>query len=158
VKCTQDVASLDTKKKTVLVGVCTGVLGCFIFMAIVSYFLKSNEIHAVEYDVNTVTAGDYTVEMEVTRDHWACFKENHYPVAKEQGISPGQAFEDYLIMEIYDQMIKLNDRKKKKVKIEKIQIASVQLAFDNSAVIALLKQRGAAIKATNFEEVRNIQK
>ena len=59
-------------------------------------------------------------------------------------------------MEIYDQMIKLNDKKKKKVKIEKIQIASVQLAFDNSAVIALLKLRGAAIKATNFEEVRNI--
>jgi len=73
----------------VLVGICTGVLGCFIFMAIVSYFLKSNEIHAVEYDVNTVTAGDYTVEMEVTKAHWENYKENHYGEAKAEGISPG---------------------------------------------------------------------
>jgi hypothetical protein len=119
-------------------------------MAFVAFYLKSNEIHEVEYDVNTVTAGDYTVEMEVSKTMWDNFKgSDFFSNKKAEGISPGQAFEDYLIDNVQHEMSHYNDqKKKKKFNIEKTTVASVQLAFDNAKVIDCLQRRGAAIKAT----------
>jgi hypothetical protein len=132
---------LDVKKQSALLGVCLGVFGCFTFMAFVAFYLKSNEIHEVEYDVNTVTAGDYTVEMEINKKMWNKFKDSEYfSGRKADGISPGQAFEDYLIDTIQHEMSHLNDGRPehKKFKNEKTTVASVQLAFDNAKVIGCL--------------------
>jgi hypothetical protein len=42
--------------------------------------------------------------------------------------------------------------------VEKINIALITFAFDNSELINLLKKRGAAIKVENFDLMRKINK
>ena len=41
---------------------------------------------------------------------------------------------------------------------EKIKIALITFAFDNSSLINLLKERGVAIKYENFDQMRKINK
>lgn len=49
---------------------CIGILACSIFSLVVYYLFKVAKIEYKEWDINTVTAGDFTVEYIVTDNCW----------------------------------------------------------------------------------------
>lgn len=69
-------------------------------MTTIYYLKKNSKIKNLEWDVSTITAGDYTVEykfVEGTYDHFY----NHQYLAhdKSKGISIGESLKNYLIKE-----------------------------------------------------------
>jgi MoxR-like ATPase len=55
-----------------IVGVC--IFGSFFFMLVVDYMQKTAGIEQKQYDIATITAGDYTVEYEIKESLWNRFK------------------------------------------------------------------------------------
>jgi len=56
------------KTKVVLALVCIGVFACCAYFSGVYYMLEVSEIQKLEWDLDTRTAGDYTVELSVTEN------------------------------------------------------------------------------------------
>lgn len=49
------------------------------------------------YDNNTVTAADFTVEIDISTEAYDDFLKNqYYPIGKKQGYSPGLYLKMYL--------------------------------------------------------------
>jgi len=48
----------------------------FLFTLLVYYMQSTSKLSLTEYDFSTVTAGDYTVEMDITTKMYDSFLEN----------------------------------------------------------------------------------
>lgn len=49
-----------------------------VYMAFLFYLQQSLTIKAVEFDVSTVTASDYTVEMQIKPEAFDLYKATHF--------------------------------------------------------------------------------
>jgi hypothetical protein len=67
-------------------------------------------------------------------------------------------FREYFQTEVSKRLTEFPDLGYEDDPPEKIKIALVTFAFDNSELINLLKQRGAAIKYEKFDKMREINK
>lgn len=47
----------------------------FTYMLFIWYLQKSQKIDQLENDMNTITASDFTVEMDITRGMWETYLE-----------------------------------------------------------------------------------
>jgi hypothetical protein len=45
----------------------------FSYMLFIWYLQQSQELDRLQNDMNTITAGDFTVEMEITKDMWRVY-------------------------------------------------------------------------------------
>ena len=64
----------------------------------------TSKLDQLDYDINTITAGDYTVQMDINRSMWDFFIDEIYPSRYKGKFSPGLAFKKYLIEEIQNLM------------------------------------------------------
>lgn len=151
---------------------------CLIFMMIIRCLRKQAIIQRLEWDLSTVTAADYTVEMDVKPKAYHAWLDNVYNVSggpKDRGIAPVTAFKDDMILEIET---KLSDamesrrtdnlafsRKSTRSRLvdvasdeSKIQVADVIFAYDNSKMIHLLRARGNDILHLKFDKMREKDK
>ena len=74
------------------------VFSCLFFLIMLFYLRQSTQILKVVWDVETVTAGDYTVDMHITTDQFLTFVHHHqqkYPQDPQ-----GYAFKKYLKSEL----------------------------------------------------------
>jgi hypothetical protein len=138
-------------------GLFIGCMGAFIALFYISFidFLKSLfKSTAVEWDVKTITAGDYCVELQITKTMWDTFiatiynPEDHKPKLNQ--------FRDYLSKEMSKRLTKLPDLGYEDEPPERINISLITFAFDNNELINILRARGNAIKFENFDEMRKI--
>lgn len=53
------------------------VFCCLFFMVILFYLRKSTQIQKIEWDVSTITAGDYTVDAKLTNQQYMNFVHQH---------------------------------------------------------------------------------
>lgn len=62
----------------------------------------TSDLDGYMFDVSTVTAKDYTVEMDITDDMWQDFEDNQYRAAKDKGLQISKALylKEYLIKKI----------------------------------------------------------
>lgn len=140
-------------------GLFIGCMGVFIALFFVSYidYLKSVfKSTAVEWDVKTITAGDYSVEIQITKDMWQTFLSTIYdPNVLKPKL---QQFREYFDREMSTRLTNLPDLGFEDEPPEKISIALTTFAFDNSELINLLRERGSAIKFERFDAMRAINK
>lgn len=74
----------------------------FSFMLFIWYLQKSQGIDFLENDMNTITASDFTVEMDITRDMWQHYLEQYYePKGKNMKEEGGENFSQALYLKKY---------------------------------------------------------
>ena len=98
-ECHQKPEMLERKRKDGAVIAGTSIFSALFFMIAIYYLKQISAINKVNWDVETVTAGDYAVEIEVI-EFFKIFKEKE--LHKYQGDSIGIAFEKFLVKEIED--------------------------------------------------------
>lgn len=134
----------------------------FVYFFSVVYFdyIFSVQVNKyVDYDVKTITAGDYTMEFDINIDQYHTFKKLYFD--HRNPISEIAQFKLYVQSELEKRIDQISDRGYEEVAAgEKhhIKIAQITFAFHNEKVIRWLSQRGAAIKAENWDKLDLINK
>ena len=132
----------------------------FIVQAMVNYLTETANDDFLEYDNDTVTAADYTVELDISKSAYDDFLKNHYePIGKKQGYSPSLYLKMYLRNEVklisaHNEQMKKNEKENKTVELtakemfhpttdsmdrRTCEVFDIHFAFDNEIMINLLK-------------------
>ena len=98
----------------------------------------------VEWDVKTITAGDYSCEVDITQQMWNTFLANKYNPSS--GKTKIAAFRDFMQEELEERLTRMPDLGYEDEAPERIKIAMITFAFENEAMITLLRKRGSYIK------------
>ena len=106
----------------------------------------------IEWDVKTITAGDYSVELDITEKQYKHFLDNVYDSLS--GISKIESFKGYLKKTLEDRLTRMPDLGYEDPAPERINIAMISFAYDNAELINLLRQRGQHIKFQRFDKMR----
>jgi len=131
-----------------------GVFIALFFVVYVDYMRSVFKNLFVEWDVKTITAGDYTVELDIAETMWKEFIEKKYdPLCGKTKI---EAFRDYIKDEMEERLTNLPDLGYEEEAPDRIRIAMITFAFDNARLINLLRVRGTAIKFENYNKMREI--
>ena len=117
-----------------------GVYIALFFVVFIDYLRNVFKNQFIEWDVKTITAGDYSVELDIPEEMFENFKQEFGD--NPEGKPTIVAFRDYVVKELEDRLTKLPDQGFEDPPPERINIAMITFAFDNSALINLLKQRG----------------
>lgn len=76
--CMQDQETQAAKYDTIAKATAIIMFVSFSYMLFIWYLQKSQGIDRLENDMNTITASDFTVELEINREMWEYFQEQHY--------------------------------------------------------------------------------
>lgn len=74
----------------------------FFFILYIQYLKQNAKLDVLKYDLRTITASDFTVEMDITKNDWATFLQAYETEGKEmendlgQTNSPGLYFKTFL--------------------------------------------------------------
>ena len=148
-----------------------------LFTISIRYMYQGGKMKQIDWDMSTITAGDYSVEFEIPRiayDNW--FNEHYIMTGgpKERDESPALALKEYMSREverILDDWIRNNPqaarpedkqakKKKKKaakegaVEEDKTRVADIVFSFNNRELILALRARGQKIAANDFKGMR----
>ena len=133
---------------------CMGVFIALFFVVYVDYMRSVFKNLFVEWDVKTITAGDYTVELDIAESMWKEFIDTKYD--RLSGQTKIEAFRDYIKNEMEERLTNLPDLGYEEEAPDRIRIAMITFAFDNARLINLLRVRGTAIKFENYDKMREI--
>jgi hypothetical protein len=121
---------------------------------IVMYTLRFNKEKTEKlgklYDELNITADDYTLYANISSRHRQEFMEKYgnkleqqeRTQAREVNASRGQLFKKYI---------------QEKMHVDRVNIARIDLVFDNKNIIDLLEARGNALKVENMQILREIE-
>jgi hypothetical protein len=109
----------------------------------------------VEWDVKTVTAGDYSIEFDITDEFYDSYV-RMIGINQDKNIAMASHFREWIQNEMEAKLKQIPDLGYEEVPQERIEIAATSFAFENAPLIHLLRQRGAAIKADKFDDMRKI--
>ena len=143
--------------------------GCIFVALFITNFLdyinKIQQNNYIEWDLKTLTSGDYTVSVEIGDDFYAqylkdveiewldkCAKEG-----RERFLSGVQGFQEWFRHEIETRLKRLLNLGYDEDS-EQIKVAFVTLAFNNSDIIELLVKRGTAIVNEKWDEVEKLER
>ena len=87
---------LKEKYDHVSLAVACIMLIAFFFIVLIYYMQRTSKLDQLSYDMNTITAGDFTVEMDINHDQWNQFMENEYTGEIREKYSPGLYFKQFL--------------------------------------------------------------
>ena len=130
---------------------CTGVFIALFVINYNDYMRKVSENGYVEWDVKTMTAGDYTVEFDIDKTFFDdyCEKEldNWVKESEKEGrvyLSKLQSFQYWIQKEMEDRLnktpwLEFDDD-------TPVKVAVTTMAFRNAKIIELLRERGSYIK------------
>ena len=132
-----------------IAGLTVGCIGVFIYLFMLVYidFIKSVQTTKyVDWDVKTITAGDYTVEFDIKKSLYYRFLEQfHDPSNPIPEITQFKLFIQNELEERLTAMPALGLDGPEGDEAP-VKIAVLTFAFDNSKVIKWLRQRGTCIK------------
>mmetsp|Transcript_33793 Transcript_33793/g.44587 ORF Transcript_33793/g.44587 Transcript_33793/m.44587 type:complete len:597 (-) Transcript_33793:841-2631(-) len=83
----------------------TAIAIALLFTVAMRYLYQGNKITKIDWDMSTVTAGDYSVELEISKEQYLAWKATHYEgengvLATDPDKSPAIALKEFLIAEI----------------------------------------------------------
>jgi len=71
----------------------------FFFILMIYYLQTTSRLDQLEYDVNTISAGDFTVELSINRTMWSYFLEEHYdPIGSKMKEESGDFYSQSLYL------------------------------------------------------------
>ena len=117
------------------------------------YMKKIQENNYIEWDVKTITAGDYTIEFDIPPSFFEDFLVKEYTTwlgtEQQHGIeyvSRVDAFRGWIENEMEVRLSQLPDLGYEAEPCDRVKIAITSFAFANSKIISLLEERGNIIK------------
>jgi len=143
-----------------------GVFAVCLFSIVLYYFKTASKINRIDWDIQTITPGDYTLHYEITDEAYEWFLSNVYSRNgdEEKGISIGSSLKSHLRQEIekllnekLHQMRAENPEECKNIKISQVKIADIAFSFNNAELIDLLRQRGQHIMYQRFDKMREVE-
>ncbi len=156
VKCGYNSYDLNVRQVEGLLIGCFGVFIALFFVIYIDYVKSVAKNDFVEWDVKTITAGDYSVEMDISEDMWNNFVAAEYnPLTNKK--SKVQHFRDILRKELNKRFSSLPNLGFEEDEDE-VRIAQITFAFNNAQIINMLKTRGAFIKNQKYDDMRKIDK
>ena len=160
---------------------CLVVFTAFIYSLLIYWLQTTSKLDQVKYDLKTITAGDFTVEYDITADMYKDYLLDIYEhIGKKEkeesgdSYSPALYLKKYLaqrVEEILSESIKWklehdshHDPKGHRKKVQEktieqrahIHVSDIEFAYNNNEMIVLLKNRGTAITNLDFEKVKEI--
>ena len=84
-----------------------GILIALLFAVFVHYADQSSNIQLLEFDLETITATDFTIELKISQRFYFDWKDRHFD--SEQFHTPGMAFKRFLKDRIENLLTKHND-------------------------------------------------
>lgn len=159
----------------------TSILIAFLFTILIRKLFQGGKMQKIDWDMATITAGDYTVEFMISRENYDSWNELYYNKPNgpfEQGKSPGFALKEYLKSEIEENLfrwirqnpnvLEMDEKKKKKKGKKKLKkkdaedlrprIADIVFSFNNRKLIHALRARGKKIAYNDFDGMREENK
>ena len=139
-------------------GLAVGCIAVFIYLYTLVYFDYIRCVQAntyIDWDVKTITAGDYTVEFDINPQLYKNFLEKFYDQANP--ISEINQFKLYVKDELERRLSKFPDLgldgDESRLSFKQIKVAVITFAFDNQKIIKWLRQRGTHIKNENWDKL-----
>lgn len=130
-------------------GLTCGCLAVFAYLFTLVYldYIKSVQTTKyVDWDVKTVTAGDYTIEFDIDTETYEHWQTNYYD--KTNLLSESAQFKLYVQTELEERCSAIENQGYEAEGPEgyQISIAQITMAYDNSLIIKRLSERGTLIK------------
>lgn len=124
----------------------------------VEYIRKIEENNYIEWDVQTITAADYTVEFTIIPAQFENFKNTFYDPTNP--ISEIGQFKLYIRDEMQNRLTSFPNLgyDDDGDNVAGVKIAMVTFAYDNEKVIKSLLKRGIAIKKESYPKINKINK
>lgn len=108
----------------------------------------------IEWDVKTITAGDYSCELDIPEEMWNTFlKEKYEPMSNKTKVA---AFRDYIQNELEERITRLPDLGYEEEVPDRMRISMITFAYDNSELVDLLRKRGNWIKFEKYDNMRSV--
>ena len=110
----------------------------------------------VEYDVDTITAGDYTVTFDLEEATYQRFVDNY--LDKTNPMTENAQFKLYLQIEFGRRINAMEDLgfREEEERGHDCKIAQITFAYENGWMIDTLRKRGAAIAAEKYDKMEEI--
>ena len=110
----------------------------------------------VEYDVDTITAGDYSVCFDLEEEAYERFKETYYD--EQNPMCENAQFKLYLQNELERRINNMADQgfREEEFRDDPILIAQITFAYENGWIIEKLRERGDNIAKEKYDEVNDI--
>ena len=173
--CEQAPTDQEVKYNSVALAVATGVVICLLFTVTIRAMYQGGKIQQIEWDVTTVTAGDFSVEFTIFKDKYLQWKDTVYEAAGGPMETKQQAPAFALKLQMKDEIEKNIDDwckhntwaveelygKSKNVAASAIakqyggtKVADIVFSFNNADLISALRTRGGYIAAQDFDKMR----
>lgn len=146
VACLLTNETLSTREIKGLSLACAAVFISLFVINFLDYVKKVQENEYLEWDIKTVTAGDYTIEFDISPGFFSKFIETEYDAwcrkqEEDEGvkyITHQEAFKDWITHEMETRLDRMPDQGMEDEPVEHVKIAKATFAFKNSEIIALL--------------------
>ena len=112
--CFQDKAVQETKHQQTSIIACLGVLLVLVYLTVLHYFKRASDLNQMQWDIQTITPGDYTAQFEISEKAYTYFMNYVYPrdQQRKSDISIGESLKTYLKKELEHVLTeKLNELK-----------------------------------------------
>lgn len=166
-KCIQSVEQQAQKFEIMNISVATATLICLLYVVVLKGLWKGGVLQQLEWDISTVTAGDYTVEVPISKEAYLQWKLNEYPRERDLGYAPALSFKRYLTEKIESTLRRERDRRvganetverknthNNKEISENVAIADIVFSYNNSKLIHALRDRGQSIALQKFDKMQ----
>lgn len=142
-------------------GLMVGCLGVFVYLfalIYIDYIKQVQKNKAIDFDVKTITAGDYTVEFDISHDTYDKWKKHYHKAANP--MNEMAQFKLYVQSKIEERVSAMDDLGydgPTQPGVHKhIKIAQVTFAFYNEDIIKVLTKRGTLIKTEKWDKVDQV--
>jgi hypothetical protein len=153
---------LTNQGKRALAGLMTTSIAVFVYLFVVIYIdyikqVQKNEF--IDFDVKTITAGDYSIEFDIDHEIYDKWKA-HY-LKGDNPMSEMAQFKLYIQTKLEERISAMDDLGYEGPLPEgqhyrKIKIAQITFAFYNEKIINKLRKRGALIKTEKWDKLLEI--
>ena len=154
----------DKERSRKILGLAYACLIVFICLSItnfVDYVKQVQKNNYMEWDVKTITAGDYSVEFRLDKQFYQDFLDiefldwarNQKFIKSKDYVSRVEAFRDWIQHEMQRRLDQIPDLGYEEEPVEHVKIAITTFAFKNPDIINLLKERGDIIKNERWKDM-----
>lgn len=163
--CVQSNEEMYNKYNQLAVVTAAGVLVCLLFTIMIKSLYQGGKIKRLEWDMATITAGDYTVELKIPQakyEQWYATTFNGSE-DKSNGVAPAmslkrsmkESIEAALTEQVANEVQVTGAHTKKNADEPfNVKIADIVFAFNNYKLINALRARGKLIATQDFDAMR----
>ena len=138
-----------------------GCLGVFVYLfstIYLDYLKQVQKNNFLDFDIKTITAGDYSIEFDLDHRIYEKWKSTYY--MENNPISEMAQFKIYIQNILEERISAMNDLGYdgpcENPDEKKIKIAQITFAFHNEKIINLLKKRGVFIRTEKWDKLDDI--